>query len=235
MGTLGRQARMILTPLTLAEIPTALSAFEAGLGDAGLADVVLARRALQRIGATLAHVRRDDIALSTDADHHEQAVCLLGRFGLTALDQPPGAGLTWDGRAVAVAMEPSVIIHEVAHYQLAAPARRHLADFGMGAGPESGSKDAADRVCRLSGTARDLEEALVSLLGILWEAELEQPAILAFLEQNWLEGGASRHNCAHFIKIVTHLGGHGFIDEQARPTLRLRHSDDETFYRAFMP
>jgi hypothetical protein len=224
---------MILTPRTLAEIPTALAAFEAGLGDAVVGDVGLARRALERIGATLAHVRRDDIALSTDADHHDQAVCLLGRFGLAALDQSPGAGLTWDGRAVAIDMEPSVIIHEVAHYQLAAPERRPLADFGMGAGPESGLKDAADRVCRLGGTARDIEEALVSLLGILWEAELEQPAILAFLEQNWLEGGASPHNCGHFIKIVTHLGGHGFIDEQARPTLRLRHSDDETFYRAF--
>jgi hypothetical protein len=207
---------MILTPIDLAGVPAALRAFADALGGHALPARVLAR-----IAATLAHVEGPDISLSERAEHHAQAVELLARCGLGALDAAPEQGLTWDGERVAVRMEPSVIIHEVAHYQLAPPSRRHLADFGLGAGPESGDKAAGEAVRRVFGVDCDREEAMASLLGVLWEAELGQPAILAFLEQNWLEGGASPHNLRHFVKVCGQLLAGGFIDADGRPTQAL--------------
>ena len=67
-------------------------------------------------------------------------------------------------------------------------------DFGLGAGPETGLRAEADASQDRARRRRDVEEALSSLLGILWEAELGHPAILAFVEQNWLEGGANAQN-----------------------------------------
>jgi hypothetical protein len=145
------------------------------------------------------------------------------------LNASPTQGYTWDGQAVAVLMEPSVIIHEVGHLQTCAPERRTVPDFGLGAGPETGLRTQADTLMSVHGVAREMEEALASLQGILWEAELGQPAILAFLEQNWLEGGASAYNKAHFLKIFGQLHAHGLIDNQAHPTTALRTADDAAF------
>lgn len=208
---------MILTPVDLSAVPRLLDDFAAALADQPIALAVLAR-----VRESLAAVDGPDITLSQREDHHAQAVALLHRFGLGTLDSAPEEGLTWDGRAVAIRMEPSVIVHEVAHYQLAAPERRHLADFGLGAGPESGDKARCEAERRVFGIDCDREEALASLLGVLWEAELGQPAVLAFLEQNWLEGGASPHNVRHFVRIVAELAEGGFIDGDGRPTARLR-------------
>ena len=208
---------MILTPIDLAAVPRLLDDFAAALAGQPGALAVLAR-----IRDSLAAVDGPDISLSQREDHHAQAVALLHRFGLGTLDHAPEDGVTWDGRAVAVRMEPSVIIHEVAHYQLAPADRRYLADFGLGAGPESGDKALAEAQRRVFGVDCDREEALVSLLGVLWEAELGQPAILAFLEQNWLEGGAVAHNIEHFVRNVAELMEGGFVDHEGRPTTKLR-------------
>ncbi|MGH6982380.1 MAG: hypothetical protein ACREFC_14355 [Stellaceae bacterium] len=93
--------------------------------------------------------------------------------------------------------EAYVLLHEVAHWQMAGPRRRRAFEFGLGPGPETGHRAAADRATLLTGLAREREEATASLLGILWEAELRQPALASSLDQNWLEGadrpGAARH------------------------------------------
>ena len=204
---------MILTPIDLDTVPSALREFAGALRGLDLAERVLAR-----IAATLAHVEGPDISLSQSPNHHEQAVALLVRFAMGALDAAPQDGVTWDGENVAVRMEPSVIIHEVAHFQVAPPSRRHLVDFGLGAGPESGDKELGEAQRRLFGLDCDREEAMASLLGVLWEAELGQPAVLAFLEQNWLEGGASPHNLQHFVKVCGQLHRGGFIDAFGVPT-----------------
>lgn len=214
---------MILTPID----HTILSGLRAEF-DLALADYPLARAVFRRITAVVPD--GDLLSLSTDPDHQSGAVELCRRFGFGILDMTPQEHFTWDGHSVAIRLEPSVLIHEVAHYQLSSPERRGVLDFGLGAGPESGRKAEADAVQSLFLPERDVEEGLCSLLGILWEAELGQPAVLAFLEQNWLEGGASLHNLAHFRKVVRWLHEMGLIDGLGAPTMGLRQEGDDTFF-----
>lgn len=217
---------MMLTPIALPDLPAALAAF-----DAGLDGHALGRAAFGRIRDSLGAMRGDDLGLSQDPAHHAQGAALLAEFGMGLHDAAPDDALTWDGRAAWRQMEPSVLIHEVGHLQVSAPERRAVPDFGLGAGPETGAtaRPLADAAMSVTGLYREMEEALASLQGILWEAALGQPAILAFLEQNWLEGGASAHNRAHFLKCLGALHGAGLVDDTGAPTRRLRETDDEVF------
>lgn len=214
---------MILTPVDHSGFADLRAEFEAAL-----AEDALALRVFQRVTALVPD--GDLLTLSTDPGHHKGAVELCRRFGFTIVESRPQDYFTWDGDGVAVDLEPSVLIHEVGHYQLSSPDRRAVLDFGLGAGPETGRKAEADAVQSLFLPERDVEEGLCSLLGILWEAELGQPAVLAFLEQNWLEGGTSLHNLAHFRKVVRWLHEMGLIDDDGAPTMGLREEGDETFF-----
>lgn len=226
---------MILTPLDHAALPATLSRFGRALdGPAAPGEAApVAQAAFARIAATADQVRGDDLALSQDPDHHGAAVALARSFGMGILDASPMDGFTWDGQRLAVRMEPSVIIHDVAHLQCCAPERRAALDFGLGAGPETGRRAEADAAMTVFGVAREMEEALTSLLGILWEAEVGQPAVLAFVEQNWLEGVDSPANVAHFLRIAGHLHAFGLIDADGRPTRLLRGCDDDAFLGPF--
>ncbi len=217
---------MILTPVDRSSLPDLIGGFTAALAGNRLAQMVF-----NRIAALLPE--GELLALSTDAAHHAQALSLCRSFGAAIADINPKDYFTWDGQAVAARMEPSVIIHEIGHYQWAAAHRRTVLDFGLGAGPETGRKAEADAVQSVFGVAADIEEGLASLQGILWEAELGQPALPAFLEQNWLEGGISLHNVRHFGKMVELMAAHGMIDAEGRPTRALRRQDDEAFFASW--
>lgn len=86
---------------------------------------------------------------------------------------------------------------------------------GCGAGNRAQGEADADRC--LDEAALAAEEAEASLLGILWEAELEQPAIHAFVEQNWLEGWSRPSTADYFSAVVERLHAQGAIDGDARP------------------
>lgn len=204
---------MILTKIAPDRLRPALRAFAASLAEER------ARRVLRRIArlpdATRAKRRRA-------VHHHRQAVALAARFGMGLRPGSPAASYGWDGRAARLKTEAYVLLHEVAHYQLAPAARRRAIDFGLGPGPETGARDAAERAARLHGVAREREEAMASLLGILWEVELRQPALASFLDQNWLEGAGGPGAAAHFQGIVAQLVGDGFLTNMGRPTRRMR-------------
>lgn len=204
---------MILSPIAIGDLPDLLARF-----DRSLADEPSAQAVFRRIAGSLEQRDGDSLSLSQDPTHHRQAVQLCHRFRMRTIDESPRAAFTWDGRAVRVGCEPSVVIHEVAHLQCASPDRRSVYDFGLGAGPETGRRAEADAVASIFGIERDQEEALASLLGILWEVALGQPGILAFLEQNWLEGGVRPENRAHFLKNVDLLRRHDLLDGSGRPT-----------------
>jgi hypothetical protein len=136
---------------------------------------------------------------------------------------PPGtrSGFNWDGMALDGDTEAYVILHEIAHFVLAPPGRRCLVDFGLGPGPDTTDRAAAERAATLPIIEREADEAAASLLGILWEAELGQPALASFLDQNWLEG-LDRSAAPHFTAVVRELQERGVVDGSGRVQLPTR-------------
>ena len=84
-------------------------------------------------------------------------------------------------------MRLQLILHEIAHFVLAPPERRRLVDFGLGPGPDTKDRDAAERAAVLAPQALEEDEAAASLLGIIWEAALGQPPLASLLDHNRLE------------------------------------------------
>jgi hypothetical protein len=197
---------MILTPIAPHALDLVLAAFERALDGAPLETAVFRRIAESRA------------AEGGPVDRwHADAVALADRFGMRPLAEAPQQAFSWDGARVRTESEPAVLIHEVAHFQLATPARRFLPDFGLGAGPETGLVQVAEAARAADDQTRETEEAMASLLGILWEVELGQPAILAFQEQNWLEGAGRPGTADFFRQILRRLADAGLIDEDGRP------------------
>jgi hypothetical protein len=185
---------MILTPIPRERLDDALDRFTAGLPKPD------ARAAFALIRAT-----SPDRAAGEEAEsHRRQALDLARAHGIAV--HPPGAqcAYNWDGAALDGATEAYVILHEVAHYLLAPPERRALPDFGLGPGPDTRDRAGAERAAALPVLEREADEAAASLLGILWEAELGQPALASLLDQNWLEG-LERSAAAHFSAVVRRL------------------------------
>jgi hypothetical protein len=202
---------MILTPINPRALPNILDVFDVGLETHSLAQIVF-----RRIAAT----RRfcPDFAADLFAGR-SKAVSLAANFGIPTLDEEPAAAFSWDGHAIRTRSEASVVFHEVAHWQVALNERRFVYDFGLGAGPETGRTDEANAAACVDLATQEEEENLASLLGIIWEVEYREPALLAFAEQNWLEqyDRASTHQ--HFAKSLEGLRVRRLIDGKGRPCL----------------
>jgi len=197
---------MILTPIPRAELTEFLDRFMGGLADR------LSREAFARIRAT-----SPDRAAGVEAEQHRLAALAVAR-GLGMPIQPEGTPcrFNWDGAALNGATEAYVILHEVAHFVLAPPERRGLVEFGLGPGPDTLDRDAAKRAAVLPPLEREADEAAASLLGILWEAELGQPALASFLDQNWLEG-LDRSAGTHFADVVETLRQRDLLKVERAP------------------
>jgi hypothetical protein len=189
---------MILTPIPRRELLAILDRFAAQLEDP------IARVALARIRATSAE-RAAGIAAE---EHRRQALAAARGYGMAL--QPPGTPcrFNWDGAALDGATEAYVILHEAAHFLLAPPERRCLIDFGLGPGPDTIDRAAAERAAVLPLGECEADEAAASLLGISWETALGQPALASFLDQNWLEG-LDRSAAAHFSAVLRRLRERG--------------------------
>lgn len=196
---------MILTPLNAQQLPEILAAF-----DLGLADQPLAQNVFRQIAATLA------LAPNLTADLHAgraKAIAFAKKSGIATLDQDPAVAFSWDGQVIRTRSETSVVFHEIAHWFIAPEPRRGLYDFGLGAGPETGRIDEANAAACVDNATKEEEENLSSLLGILWEAEHGEPAILAFAEQNWLELPDRPSTPKHFARCLAELHARGLVPE----------------------
>lgn len=199
---------MQLTPIPDSDLPRAIEAVRVNLTPG-----TLARRVFDRIAATA-----ELIPLGVDTpEHRAAAVDLARRFGIGTIDEEPQAAWSYDGQAIRTRSEAAVIVHEVGHWIVAPPERRGVIDFGLGAGPESGRRAEADAALAVDRESQIEEEALASLVGILWEVELGQPAILAFLEQNWMEGWQRPFCAENFAANLEALRRQDWIDADGRP------------------
>jgi hypothetical protein len=195
-----RLIAMILTPIPSDDLEAALDRFAAQLDDPA------ARDAFARIRATAAE-RAEGIAAET---HRLAALALARACGMRVHPARVRSAFNWDGAALDGATEAYVILHEAAHFVLAPPERRRLIDFGLGPGPDTAARAAAERAAILPVPERDGDEAAASLLGILWEAGLGQPALASFLDQNWLEG-LDRSAAPHFTAVLHRLLRRGVV------------------------
>ena len=207
---------MILTAIEQDRLPATLGRVAAALDGS-------ARAVFGKIARPEAAARAQAAAA---ASHHDDALRVLTGFGMALRPGPPAADFSWDGHGVRCDTEAYVLLHEVAHFQLAAPARRRRIDFGLGPGPETGERAAAEEQASLFGLAREREEAMASLLGILWEVELGHPALASFLDQNWLEGADRLAAAGHFREVLAALVAGGFVTAAGRPTRALRQAPD---------
>jgi hypothetical protein len=195
---------MILTPIPLEELAGTLDRFMAGLSDR------VSRAVFARIRAT-----SPDRAAGAEAERHRLAALSFARtFGLAIHPKGTSCRLNWDGAALNGATEAYVILHEVAHFVLAPPERRGLVEFGLGPGPDTFDRDAAERAALLPPLEREADEAAASLLGIVWEAAMGQPALASFLDQNWLEG-LGRSAAAHFTAVLGILRHRGLLNTRS--------------------
>jgi hypothetical protein len=208
---------MILTPIPADALPEMLGRFMSELRDEP------ARQAFARIASPEDAKRACG---STAVRDQGRALAIAAKQGIATRPGSPALDFSWNGESLRADTEAYVLLHEVAHFQLAAPARRQVIDFGLGAGPETGNRATADSAACLFGIDREHEEALASLLGILWEVELGQPALASLLDQNWLEGTGHPGAARHFETILGELRAGGFIDAALRPTRRLRDEPD---------
>ena len=191
---------MILTPIPRERLAAALERFAARLADPA------ARAAFAEIRAT-----SPDRAEGDRAERDRQAaIGWAQRWGVPVHPDGTACDFNWDGHAIDGATEAYVILHEVAHFVLALPERRGLVDFGLGPGPDTRDRAAAERAVAVPPAAAEADEAAASLLGILWEAALGQPALASFLDQNWLEG-SERSGAAHFTAVIKGLADRGSL------------------------
>jgi hypothetical protein len=212
-----RPSDMILTPIEPDRLPAVLQRFALALGEGAARDV------FRRIARPVAAARASG---SAAAVHHCDALALATRVGMAVQAGSPSLDFSWNGKALRGDTEAYVLLHEVAHFQLAAPLRRHIIDFGLGPGPETGDRVGAAAAASVFGLAAEREEAMASLLGILWEAALGHPALASFLDQNWLEGAERPGTAEHFRSTLAKLAAGGFVDASGRPTKRLRTAPD---------
>jgi hypothetical protein len=189
---------LILTPIPPEHLDAALDHFAAQLAKpaAQIAFALIRATSVERARGGSAEI------------HRREALALALVCGMKV--HPPGTrpGFNWDGSALDGDTKAYVILHEIAHFLLAPPERRGLADFGLGPGPDTTERERAERAAAVSLREREEDEAAASLIGILWEAALGQPALASFLDQNWLEG-LDRSAASHFTKVlrrVTRLG-----------------------------
>lgn len=185
---------MILTPIPAARLDTMLDRFAARLTTSQ------GRAAFALIRATSPD-RAEGAAAARD---RQTALAVARRHGMAVHPDGAACDYNWDGAALDGATEAYVILHEVAHFVMAPPERRALPDFGLGPGPDTRDRAGAERAAVLPVIEREEDEAMASLLGILWEAELGQPALASFLDQNWLEG-LERSAAAHFTAVLQRL------------------------------
>jgi hypothetical protein len=199
---------MILTPIPHEALDGALDRFAASL------HAPPAPRLFAEIRAT-----SPDRAVGEAAERHRLAALGFAcRCGMAVHPPETRCRFNWDGAALNGATEAYVILHEIAHFVLAPPERRGLIDFGLGPGPDTLDREAAAHAAMLPPLARAADEAAASLLGILWEARLDQPALASFLDQNWLEG-LDRSAAAHFTGVLAGLRCRGLLAIDPRRAL----------------
>lgn len=108
---------------------------------------------------------------------------LAADLGVDLSTAPPGRGYQWDGRSIATGgVHDADVLHDIAHWLVAAKRRRQLPEFGLGPSP---SAHAQHTQRHLSYQFAQDEESMASLLGIAWERRLGMDWKDTVMEHGW--------------------------------------------------
>src|SRR3984893_15828677 len=130
---------MLLTPIPPEALEATLDRFM------GLLTDCFARAVFRRVRMT-----SPDRAVGQEAEQHRLAALSIAHtLGLAIHPEGMPCKFNWDGVALLGAIEAYVILHEVAHFVLAPPERRGLVEFGLGPGPDTLDRVAAERAAAL--------------------------------------------------------------------------------------
>ena len=193
----------------------------------------------------------------TDPEYVAEALKLLTRAGIPfdSTVSPREKGVHWDGSMLAIkGQDASNLLHELAHYQVAPPAFRDVAEFGIGRGPDASYKkdcpyeDAidsrpamtAEQKYRLPwGSMAILEECRASFLGVLWERALGGTWRDTAHSHNWVNSKAEHPKDPNYIwwqwengaedqqQYTKWLLEQGLIDGHGNPKLSFRKTNHD--------
>jgi len=90
----------------------------------------------------------------------------------------------WEGDGIIRSNTDSNFLHELAHWQVSAPERRSLPNFGLGSCPDE--HISTDMIVKQSQANE--EEKLASCLGILWERKLGLNWVDTYFDHYWHDG-----------------------------------------------
>lgn len=153
-----------------------------------------------------------------DAASNRRVDALARRMGMTLKLDEDGK-IAWTGKFLntALSVTNTNVLHDVAHFQLATPIRRRMPDFGLG--PSVDSQGWAPRV--IPSNQSDIEENIVSILGILWERELGINHIDTLHDHNWIDRDGKLFS-GRIDLILPWLAKQGYIDANGVPQMKLR-------------
>lgn len=93
----------------------------------------------------------------------------------------------------------SNLAHEIAHFLVASPERRNLPDYGLGSGPES----EITSIAILKGVAKNQEEELASMLGMLLEKWVGQdPKTFTWEDHGWVDYEDTAKNALNKLEAL---------------------------------
>lgn len=115
--------------------------------------------------------------------YKEAAYRLLDKVGIPYVRHRDKDRFVWDGALLYAGnmSTGSNLIHEVAHYFVAAEPDRKIPEYGLGNAPDSNVKAPYTKAMHL----RDVEESQASILGILWEKELGHDYFYTLEKHGW--------------------------------------------------
>jgi hypothetical protein len=116
------------------------------------------------------------------------------RFGFHVIETDE-IDVSWDGKGRLLIPKDrfaELVAHEISHFQLAAPHRRHRPEFGLGTGYATTDKNVRQLV---SDSWAYREELVASMLGLLWlrswggdvQSEAEELDLALEMSDGWIE------------------------------------------------
>jgi hypothetical protein len=119
----------------------------------------------------------DEILSEISFDDESEVYVAAGwmrSMGFKVEARPLYSSFMWDGVSFNDNLPDRHLLHDLAHWIVASPARRKIPEFGLGGGPESPWSEAESHR-RLSTREANMEELMAALLGLLIQHGLGLP------------------------------------------------------------